>query len=64
MLFILLFTPILADLVPLAESPTVKPEVIEISPKILRQGINLFRYSNFNPLLRRDYIRQIRETRH
>ena len=41
MLLILLFTPILADLVPMAE--TTKTEVQTISPKIIQKGINLFR---------------------
>ena len=42
MLFIVLLSPILADLVPMSET-TVKPDVQEISPKIIRKGINLFK---------------------
>ena len=46
MLFVLLVAPILADLVPLAETPaptTIVPtETPEISPKIIRKIGNIF----------------------
>ena len=52
MLFIVLLSPILADLVPMSET-TVKPEVQEISPKIIKKGMNLFRLCDLNPYFRR-----------
>ena len=45
MRFVLLIAPIIADLVPMAETPapTVKvPTVTEMSPKIIRKIGNLF----------------------
>ena len=41
MLLILMLAPVLADMVPMAE--TTKTEVQTISPKIIQKGINLFR---------------------
>ena len=50
MLLVLLLTPILADMVPMAE--TTKTEVQTISPKIIQKGMKLFRLLDFNPDLR------------
>ena len=41
MLLIVLLAPVLADLVPMAE--TTKTEVQTISPKIIQKGMKLFR---------------------
>ena len=56
MLFIVLLSPILADLVPMAET-TAKTEMLSISPKIIKKGINIFRLLDFNPYFRRIYER-------